>query len=196
MSALRRVESLCIEDIPIPAVIGSFRVMRECNQAFCDLFGYEKAQLVGKSFRIIYSDEEEYVNKGRSWKENLEKNFSHVDERIMVKSNGEEFWCRVHGRTLNRSNPTAYALWLLQVVSWPVALIGPTLTKRQHQIVALVAQGKSNSDIAQELGISVRTAETHRFRLMKRIGVRNSAELASWFAGSRELGPSHFGWQV
>jgi PAS domain S-box-containing protein len=191
MSALGRIDTLSIEDIPLPAVIGSFRVMRECNQAFADLFGYEKSQLIGKSFRMIYIDNDEYIRRGKIWKRNLEKNLLYVDERNMVKSSGENFWCRVHGQTLNRTNPTSRALWLLQAVSRPVAAAGLALTARQRQIVAFVAQGKSNSDIAREVGISVRTAETHRSRIMKRIGVRNAAELAAWFAGSNEPGLPH-----
>lgn len=192
MPAPRRIDSFSIEDIPLPAVIGSFRVMRACNQAFCEFFGYEQSQLIGKSFRLIYMDNDQFTRMGKIWKRNLEKNMTYVDERIMVKASGENVWCRVHGRTLNRSNPTAHALWLVQAISWPVTTAGPALTRRQRQIVALVAQGKSNSDIAQEVGISVRTAETHRSRIMKRIGVRNAAELASWFAGSNEPGCPRF----
>lgn len=194
MSALRGIHTLGIEDVPLPAVIGSFRVMRECNQAFSELFGYERSQLIGKSFRMIYLDNDEYIRMGKIWNSKLEKNLKYVDERIMVKAGGENFWCRVHGQTLDRNNPTARALWLLQPVSRPVAPAGPALTTRQRQIVALVAQGKSNSDIAREVGISVRTAETHRSRIMKRIGVRNAAELASWFTGSHEPGLPHLAW--
>lgn len=188
MLALRRDASLGIEDIPLPAVIGSFRVMRECNQAFCELFEYEKQQIIGKSFRIIYPNDDEYISRGKSWKLNLENKLSHVDERFMSKSDGERFWCRVHGKALNRNNPTSHAIWLIQPISWPVAVARPALTRRQLQIVALVAQGMSNHGIAQEVGISVRTAETHRSRIMKKVGVRNAAELASWFGGLRQPG--------
>ena len=59
------------------------------------------------------------------------------------------------------------------------------LSDRQHQILALVAQGKTNADIAAETGLSRRTVEAHRARLMKAIGVHNAAELIAWFSSNR-----------
>ena len=56
------------------------------------------------------------------------------------------------------------------------------LTARQRQIMALVAQGKTNAEIGLELGLSKRTIESHRARLMLRVGASNGAELVSWFS--------------
>ncbi len=52
-----------------------------------------------------------------------------------------------------------------------------TLTPRQKEILRLVAQGSTNREIAAHLGISVRTVEVHRFNLMRRLRVRNVAQL-------------------
>ena len=51
------------------------------------------------------------------------------------------------------------------------------LTKRERQILSLIYNGVSNKDIAEELGKSVRTVETHRFNIMKKLEVKNIAEL-------------------
>lgn len=51
------------------------------------------------------------------------------------------------------------------------------LTKREKQILSLVLQLKNNKDIADELEISKRTAEVHRFNLMKKLEVKNLMEL-------------------
>ena len=51
------------------------------------------------------------------------------------------------------------------------------LTKREKQILKLVLQLKNNKDIAEELQISKRTAEVHRFNLMKKLEVKNLMEL-------------------
>jgi RNA polymerase sigma factor (sigma-70 family) len=53
----------------------------------------------------------------------------------------------------------------------------PALTPRQRQILRLVAEGLTNREIAKHFGISVRTVEVHRFNLMRRLGVRNVAQL-------------------
>jgi len=54
---------------------------------------------------------------------------------------------------------------------------GQALTARQKEILRLVAQGCTNREIGQRLGISVRTVEVHRFNLMRRLRVRNVAQL-------------------
>ncbi len=51
------------------------------------------------------------------------------------------------------------------------------LTKRESQILSKIYLGESNSDIATALGKSVRTVESHRFNIMKKLGVKNVAEL-------------------
>ena len=55
----------------------------------------------------------------------------------------------------------------------------PTLhiTARQSQILKRVAKGWTNREIAASLDISVRTVEVHRFNLMRRLNVRNVAQL-------------------
>lgn len=53
------------------------------------------------------------------------------------------------------------------------------LTKREKQILNQVLEGKSNKEIAEELLISKRTAEVHRFNLMKKLKVKNLMELAN-----------------
>ena len=52
-----------------------------------------------------------------------------------------------------------------------------TLTARQKEILRLVAQGHTNREIGEQLDISVRTVEVHRFNLMRRLRVRNVAQL-------------------
>lgn len=58
------------------------------------------------------------------------------------------------------------------------------LTKREKQILELILQGKNNKEIGDHLNISKRTAEVHRFNLMKKLKVKNQVELTN---KSREL---------
>ena len=51
------------------------------------------------------------------------------------------------------------------------------LTPRQREILRLVSIGHTNREIADVLEISVRTVEVHRFNLMRRLNVRNVAQL-------------------
>ena len=62
------------------------------------------------------------------------------------------------------------------------------LTSRQREILQLVAQSKSTKEIAAELFISVKTVETHRAELMRRLGTKDVAGLVR-FAISSGLVP-------
>lgn len=63
------------------------------------------------------------------------------------------------------------------------------LTLRERQILKLVAEGKRNRDIAELLSISLKTVETHRLNLMRKLDAHNAAELSNW---ARRLGLLEF----
>jgi DNA-binding NarL/FixJ family response regulator len=52
-----------------------------------------------------------------------------------------------------------------------------TLTTREREVLQLSAEGHTNSEIAARLGISTRTAETHRSRLMHKLGLHTQSDL-------------------
>jgi DNA-binding NarL/FixJ family response regulator len=56
-------------------------------------------------------------------------------------------------------------------------LASPRITPRELEIVRLLAQGKSNKELSTQLGITVRTVETHRSKIMLKLGVHSLAEL-------------------
>jgi two-component system, NarL family, response regulator NreC len=51
------------------------------------------------------------------------------------------------------------------------------LTLRERQVLQLIAEGKSTKDVASLLGISVKTAESHRTRLMQKLDIHETASL-------------------
>jgi DNA-binding NarL/FixJ family response regulator len=53
------------------------------------------------------------------------------------------------------------------------------ITKREKEILSLLLSGKGNKEIAEALDISKRTAEVHRFNLMKKLKVKNLIELSN-----------------
>lgn len=54
-----------------------------------------------------------------------------------------------------------------------------TITKREKEILSLLLSGKGNKEIGETLKISKRTAEVHRFNLMKKLKVKNLMELSN-----------------
>ena len=51
------------------------------------------------------------------------------------------------------------------------------LTSREHQVLLHIANGQSNKQIARDLDLSVRTVETHRLNIKRKLGIEGQAEL-------------------
>lgn len=57
---------------------------------------------------------------------------------------------------------------------------GGALTGREREVLRLIAQGLKNREIAADLGIAIKTVETHRTKIMQKLDLHNSAELATY----------------
>ncbi len=64
-----------------------------------------------------------------------------------------------------------------------------SLTARERQIIQLLAEGKSNKEVANSLGISVKTAETHRARLMQKLNLHSIADVVHYAVRNRIIEP-------
>jgi RNA polymerase sigma factor (sigma-70 family) len=58
------------------------------------------------------------------------------------------------------------------------------LTAREREVLELAARGKHAKEIARDLGMSPRTVEVHKMRIMEKLGVRNVAELVRFSVGA------------
>ena len=62
----------------------------------------------------------------------------------------------------------------------PPALRALGITSRELDVLGLVAAGRSNAEVAEQLFLSVRTVETHVANLLAKTGVGSRAELRTW----------------
>jgi DNA-binding NarL/FixJ family response regulator len=51
------------------------------------------------------------------------------------------------------------------------------LTTRQREVLQLLAEGKTMKEVGRSLGISTRTTESHKYEMMRQLGVQTTAEL-------------------
>lgn len=63
------------------------------------------------------------------------------------------------------------------------------LTPRQREIVQLLAEGKSSKEVASALGLSVKTAETHRANIMRRLDCHSVSELVRYAVRNNIIEP-------
>ena len=114
---------------------------------------------------------------------------------------GEATVARLWARGLALSSEEAVTLALEEDLSgdgrapgvadaYEVAAAPPSsLTRREHQIAALVATGRSNKAIAEELCISPTTAARHVANILAKLGFRSRTQIAAWVA-DRAAAPS------
>ena len=83
------------------------------------------------------------------------------------------------GLTMSAARALEYALSEGKPEAEPAAAAGP-LSKREREVVAMVAAGMTNRQIADRLFIAERTAEGHVERIRNKLGVRSRTEVATW----------------
>ena len=89
------------------------------------------------------------------------------------------------GRVMSLDQAIAYALTPEPVpvappTPPPVSTEGGPLSRREVEVVRLIARGLTNKEIAETLVISERTADTHADHIRQKLGVRSRAEIAAW----------------
>lgn len=167
---------LAFDMAPVGIVMTKNRVIKACNPEFAKMFGFSPDDLIDQSFAILYPSFEEFVQVRDVGVEPLKKTGKYSDERIMARSDGSRFWCRVRGRTLARDgDPLAHAVWSFSDLSEdrPVT----ELSTRERQIVMHLIDGRTSKEIAAILKISPRTIETYRAKLLKKFDAGNVVEL-------------------
>ena len=83
--------------------------------------------------------------------------------------------------------PMQVSFAVLDVAPEPYT-VTPVLTARETDVVKLIARGLTNRQIADELVISERTASSHVYRLLGKLGFSSRAQVAAWATASG-LGP-------
>lgn len=171
---------LAFELAPVGLALSRHRIMVDCNQAMCEMFGASREELVGQSFRILYPSADEFERIGERIAPILNAHGHYSDERIMRRVGGrlagQTFWCHVSGRALDRNDPHAAGIWSFEDVSArrPVTA---ALTAREREVAALVMKGLTAKQAAKALGISPRTVEIYRARLMRKFHAASTVEL-------------------
>ena len=64
------------------------------------------------------------------------------------------------------------------------------LTPREHEVIVLVAQGRTNQQIASRLGVTERTARTHVSNILAKLGLTSRTQAAMWAAREGLVPPS------
>ena len=164
------------EFAPIGLVLSRHRLMIDCNRAVLAMFRAEREQLIGQSFRVLYPTQGEYERTGERILASLDTDGLYADERVMRRVDGELFWCHVWGHALDAADPHAAGIWSFEDLSSKRSL-KLDFTPREREIAALLIEGLTSKMVGKRLGISPRTVDVYRARLMRKVGASTTAEL-------------------
>jgi DNA-binding NarL/FixJ family response regulator len=97
-----------------------------------------------------------------------------VGEAIRKVHQGEIYFSSSVSRRINRIAPQALnRMGMLRKAAH-------TLTSREMEVLQLIAEGKANKETAGEMGISVKTVEKHRARVMEKLDIHDTAGLTRY----------------
>ena len=177
---------LAFQLAPVGLILSRQRHIVDCNQRVCEIFGATPEQLVGQSFRLLYPSAAEYERIGARIAPILNRDGVYADNRVMRRVGGAQagqpFWCHVTGRAIDRSAPHAAGIWSFEDLSAQRPVTAP-LTAREREVAAQLMQGLTSKEIGRVLGISHRTVEIYRARLMRKYGASTAADLVQKLMG-------------
>jgi PAS domain S-box-containing protein len=167
---------------PVGMCVSQNRVIKACNQALTVMFGHRPETLIGQSFSVLYPTADEFERTGARIVPIMNAKGHYSDERIMKRANQDLFWCHVTGGALVANDPHAAGIWTFEDLS-AKRPVTAELTPREREIAALLVEGKTSKLIARQIGLSPRTVEMHRAKLMKKFAAATSGELVNRLLG-------------
>jgi len=161
---------------PVGLVLSRERIIEDCNDEVCRIFGTTRQALVGQSFQVLYPSADEFERIGARIVPIMNTRGMYSDERIMKRAAGELFWCHVTGRALDRKDPLGAGIWTFEDLSQKRPVTAE-LTARERDVAAQLVDGKTSKQIGKLLAISPRTVDIYRARLMKKYGASTAVDL-------------------
>ncbi len=168
------------EDSPVGQAIARNRVIAACNHSFASIFRGRIATLVGQTFEQFYPTQAHFETTGQRVGALLARDRVFADDRVMRRLDGDLFWVHVRGFTYTPEDPHRNTLWVFTELSTrhdPAPSLRSSLTPRERDIAALLIEGKAGKEVARVLGISPRTVDIYKSRLLRKYNVTNTPDL-------------------
>ncbi len=176
---------------PIAAVMSNPRLtdnpIVECNAAFEALTGYDRDEIIGNNCRFLTGEGTE-PELTELLRDGIRRRQPVMVEILNYKKDGTPFRNAVMVAPIfGTSGELEYYLGSQVEIAEDVALANDArreaarsriaaLSRRQRQVLLLIAGGKLNKQIAYELGLSERTVKMHRAAVFAALGVKTSAD--------------------
>ncbi|MCI4664964.1 MAG: PAS and helix-turn-helix domain-containing protein [Neomegalonema sp.] len=167
--------ALAFDAAPVGIILAEHRRVRACNETFAQMTLYQRQELLGQSCRIFYDSDEEFEQIRNVGLGALQANEPYADNRLLRQRGGSRIWCRFRARALAPERPLERVVMSFAVIN--DLSLGAHLTVREREVLSLMQDGLTSKEIGGRLGLSPRTIEDVRSRLIHRFGVRRASEL-------------------
>lgn len=182
----RDCERLAFRNAPDATLILADRIILEANLMVEPVFGWRPAELRDQSIRLLYPGQTDFERIGERARRAMQTSPFYRDERFMRRKDGQVVWMEGRGRTLDAADPQRLAVWSYRPLETETTG-ADVLSPAERRVARHLVNGLTSKEIAQALGCSPRTVEVHRASMIRRTGVRNSAELVARLLGAREI---------
>lgn len=110
-----------------------------------------------------------------------------IQDAVQAAAEGKRFFCGKVLQTLRRAGHDAD-----RFTEEPMTCAPMVLSKRECEVIGLIAEGKSCTRIAEQLHLSAHTVITHRKNIMQKLGVNSTAAVVLFAVKNGLASPNHF----
>ncbi len=110
-----------------------------------------------------------------------------IVDAVLLTADGQKFFCGQILAAVERASVD-----LKRIIDQPLSCAPVTITGREAQIIELIAEGCSYTNIAQRLNLSAHTVTTHRKKIMQKLGVNNTAAVVLYAVKNGLVSPNKF----
>lgn len=110
-----------------------------------------------------------------------------IVDAVKATGRGEQFFCGQILETIQQANLCIEDIEIDALSCEPVSL-----TEREREIIILIAEGMTNTQIAEKLFLSNHTIGTHRKNVMNKLGVKNTAGIVMYAVKMNLISPNKF----
>ncbi len=175
------LHTLAFDHAPVGLLILQNRIISRANLRFGEIFGLPAEACAERSIADFYASAEDFRSYGERVYSAIADTGRYSDERVMRRTDGTLFWCRVRGQSTSPDNPFQKSVWSFADLSEDRPVV--ELTQREREVAILTCRGMTSKEIGLELDLSYRTVEEYRARLLRKFGARKLAELVAKLAG-------------
>lgn len=110
-----------------------------------------------------------------------------IMDAVLRTADGERFFC---GQIIEAIQQASIDLH--KVLDGPLSCAPVAITRREAEIIALIAEGNSYTRIAARLNLSAHTVTSHRKKIMQKLGINNTAALVLYAVKNGLVSPNRF----